>query len=392
MARAAGGAKRSMSSGYQPLFNVRFAHGFYNDRGGVCPDFAVVPTAACAALMASLGLLFRDQGTGFVVLADVARIDALVAWLKASTRGSGPGSNGQKGGCWSWLTFQLVSTNPNFVGITNLPITTNPLDQNLHVANLVTATDDGALSFGAGTPTGAEAFYPLTGASLAVAAPAGATASLCDLSGAPVASAAAQGGAGVRFDLTPVPAGFYTVAFATAAGKPFAAPKGAPAGYVYCPGQPGGFGLIDLLLAQPAKGVGNPAAFPVVLPAGMISPVSLTLSFAPRDTFWRYYIVSPSTRGVLSPDLAIAGAGADFTRSTEALPNGQQAVVFAAGTALPLQRISPYRFRLSGQRQAPSGGRDAILVDRLPAAASAPVWPALSGDALTGSSEIYVYV
>jgi hypothetical protein len=376
MARAAAPAKRSVSGGYLPLFNIAFAHGYYNDRGGVCPDFTVVPTSACANLMASLGLLFKDLGTGFAVLVEAAKVDALVAWLKANS--------------WSWLSFQIVSTNATFVGITNLPITTNTLDQNLHVSNLATATVNKVLTFGGGKPTGADAFFPLTGASLAVAAPAGSTVSLCDLSGAPVASATAQGGAGVAFNLTPFPAGYYTVAFASAAGKPIAAPKGAPAGYVYTPGETGGFGVIDLLLAQPAKGIGAPSAFPVVLPAGMLSPVSLTLSFAPRDTFWRYYIVSPSTRGVLAPDLAITGPDADFTRSSEPLPNGEQAVVFASGTALTLQRRSTYRFSLSGQRQAPNGGRDGIAVSRLPTAPASPVWP--SGDPLTGSSEIYVYV
>lgn len=383
--RATGNAKRTISAGYLPLFNVRFAHGYYNDRGGVCPDFAVVPTPACAKLMASLGLLFRDQGIGFVVLVDAARVDALVAWLKSGTRDSGPGA-----GCWAWLTFQLVSTNANFVGITNLPITTNTLDQNLHVTNLLTTTSHGTRRFGEGLPVGAESFFPLTGSSLTVAAPNGTTASLYDISGVSVTDGVAT--SGNAFDLTPLPAGFYSVAFANAAGKPVAAPKGSPTGYVYSPGQPGGFGLIDLVLAQPLKGVGKPAAFPVNMVKGTISPVPLTLSFAPRDTYWRYYIVSPSTRGKLSPDLVIEGQGSVFTRSSEALPNGDEAVVFAASTALPLHRISPYHFKLTGQRHAPSGGRDSVRVARLPAAAAAPVWPGPSADGLTGSSEIYVYV
>lgn len=380
MARSATSAKRSVSGGYLPLLTVDFAHGYYNDRGGACPDFAVVPTAGCASLMASLGLLFKDLGTGFAVLVEATKVGALAAWLKADA-----------GRRWTWLSFRLVSTNVNFVGLTNLPITTNTLDQNLHVSNLITASANGAPSFGSGAPTGGESFFPLTGASLAVAAPAGATATLCDLSGAPIASAVAQGAAGVAFNLTPFPAGYYTVAFTNNAAKPIAAPKGAPGGYLYTPGQPG-FGLIDLLLAQPAKGVGNPSAFPVLLPAGMISPVTLTLSFAARDTFWRYYIVSPSTRGKLSADLAITGPDADFTRSSEALPNGDQAVVFSSGTALTLQRLSTHRFSLSGQRQAPNGGRDGIAVNPLPTAPPAPVWPAASGDPLTGASEIYVYV
>ena len=53
---------------YKPLFSVTFRHNYYNRNEGLCPDFAVTPTPSSAALMASLGLLFRDDGTGFSVL------------------------------------------------------------------------------------------------------------------------------------------------------------------------------------------------------------------------------------------------------------------------------------------------------------------------------------
>ena len=61
-------------------------------------------------------------------------------------------------------------------------------------------------------------------------------------------------------------------------------------------------------------------------------------------------------------------------------------------SALQLRQSSPYRFKLSGQRQSAGGGRDAISIERLPTAAPAPVWPADGTDLLAGRSEIYVYV
>ena len=94
----------------------------------------------------------------------------------------------------------------------------------------------------------------------------------------------------------------------------------------------------------------------------------------------------------LSDDLAISGTGTSFSKSTEQLPNGDQAVLFTAGTALPLSQVSSYKFALSGQRQGTNGSRDDIAVAWLPSAPPTPVWPAPSGEALAGSSEIYVYV
>ena len=122
-----------------------------------------------------------------------------------------------------------------------------------------------------------------------------------------------------------------------------------------------------------------------------IQSVVLTLPFQARETYWNYYICSHDRAGGFSPGLKISGTGTTFAKSTEQLPNGDSAVLFAAADALPLRQLSPYRFQLSGKRQGSNGGRDSIALPWLPAAAASPVWPA-TGEPLAGRSEIYVYV
>ena len=137
---------------------------------------------------------------------------------------------------------------------------------------------------------------------------------------------------------------------------------------------------------MPPPRPGAPASSPAV--AG----VDLVLPFQPRETYWNYYICSQDRAAKFAPGLQISGAGTTFAKSTEQLPNGDSAVLFAAKTPLPLQQVSQYRFQLSGQRHGANGSRDAVSIAWLPAAPAWPVWPAPSGDPLAGSSEIYVYV
>jgi hypothetical protein len=383
-------ALRSVRGSYATLFSVAFHHDYYNANGGACSALAVVPTPACAQTMRSLGMIFKDQGSGFAVLIEQAKIGALIAWLAARAT--------PERGCWAWLSFQLSASNPAFLGITGLPIATNMVTQKLHLSNLQTVMPGTTILLGDSDGIGAASLYPVTGAGLTVSVSEGRGAVLTDLSGAPVSARASAAPGQMTFDLGSLPDGFYRLSRTGADGAPVASSDVAPS-YVYSPSLPLALGQLDLLLAQPQAGVGDPSAFPVTALAltasagpPAVNGVSLTLPFRARDTYWRYYIVSQGTRGALAPDLAIAGNGATFVKSTEALPNGDQAVVFTAGTALPLQQVSQYRFSLSGQRQAASGGRDSISVAVLPTPAAAPVWPGPAGEALTGSSEIYVYV
>jgi hypothetical protein len=391
-ATATGGA----GNGYLSLFQVRIEHGYYNESGGACPDFQVVPTPDCARLMARLGMVFKDFGTGFSVLVAEARAAAMIDYVR-SRYSAGPDGEGY----WTWLTFLLVPTNPGFVGITGLPITTSPTAQNLHLDNRATVDGNQGLVLSGTTGPGPQTLYPVTGPTLSVPTPHGRSASITDLSGAPVQAAATSNADVATFNLKNLPYGFYTVALTARTGKPIAA-GGFAGTRLYVPAQPLSLAVLDLLLTRPTAGAGDPEAFPIPPmsspPASgaapdpaALQPVSLTLPFQPRGTYWLYYVVWQG-RGALGADLAIGGTGTSFAKSNETLPNGDRAMLFTAAAPLPLQQRSSYRFSLSGHRQGADGSRDEIQVPWLPSAPAAPVWPAASGDPLSGNSEIYVYV
>ena len=381
-------------TGYITLFDVRFEHGYYNASGGECRDFRVVPTPDCAKLMSPLGMIFKDHGTGFSVLVTQARAEAMIAWVR-SHYVAGP----QGKGYWAWLSFLMVPTNPGFVGITSLPITTNPMVQNLHFDNRAASAVGGRMTLEGSADS---ALYPVVGANWSVPTPAGRKAALTDLSGAPVAARTSVSDDTTVFDLSGLPYGWYSVALTSKTGKPVAA-KGVAATRLYVSQSPLSLAVLDLLLTQPQAGAGEPAAYPIPPMAAppakapaptpaAIQPVALTIAFQPRETYWRYYIVAQG-RGRFADDLAISGGAVTFTKSATALPNGDQAVMFAAGAALPLRQRAPQRFALSGHREGANGSRDAISIARLPTAPATPVWPlASSQDALSGSSEIFVYV
>ena len=385
--RAAGalaGSKPSspgLANAYASLFEVSFAHGYYNASGGACPDFKTIPTPDCARLMRTLGMVFKDRGTGFSVAIDKAAAPRAASYLAGRSNGA-PGSP-----AWSWLSFLLVPTNPAFIGLTNLPIGVNPLAQNLHLSNLEAKTVGGVLTVGGAGGIGASSLYPVRGPGVQVPTPKGATAGLTDLSGAAVLCPSRQGPGATLFQIDRLPYGFYNVVLSRGGAAPQPASS-----FVYVPGQPQSLCLLDLVLARPSTSVGTAAAFPLRLPAGTVQPTQFVVQFAARETFWRYYVVSQGRPGAFTPALAITGPGARFAKSDQNLPNGDRAVVFTADTALPLRQSSPYAFKLSGQRQGSNGARDDIAVARLPTAPAAPVWPDPAGDPTSGASEIYVYV
>jgi hypothetical protein len=375
MARSPG-SSRTASARYLTLFTVSVSHDFYNDREGRCPDLRVHPTPDCAALMTSLGLLFRDLGTGFAILVAEAKAEALAGYVAA------------RGAASVWLSFLLVPGNPQFVPITALPIDTDLRTSNLHLTNLRVDQVKSGLSL-AGTGPDATDLLPISSSRLVAPTTAGRTAQLVDLSEAPVSAPASTTSGATTFDLSAFPYGLYSVRYSGASGRPATAPRGAPApDRLYVPTSPPSLALLDLLLARP-RGAGAPAAaFP--LSGNSIRPVSLAIAFSARETVWRYFVVAQGRPGAFSDDLAISGEAASFARSGARLPNGEQAALFTASEPLPLRQRSPYRFQLSGHRRNGSGARNEIEIARLPTAPSAPVWP--SGDPLQGESEIYVYV
>ncbi len=385
------------SAGTATLFQVSFRHGYYNALDGRCPDFSVVPTPDCAALMGRLGLGFRDTGTGFLVQVPAARLPALAGYL-ASRFGDGP--DGQ--GYWTRLSFQLVLRNPAFFDVTALPLDTTPVGGNFHADNLAvhkhkSVTGQGTQFIFGGQGGAAPAIYPLTGPSLAIPVSKAASVSVCDLSGAAVATATVPAGT-ATVSLCGRAYGLYTISVSPASAY------AGPAAVLYVPGRPVAAGLLELLLAQPTPGTGQRAAFPIgPLPFPPTAPqppatvpsrtVPLVLEFEARRTTWQYYVVSQDGRGAFGDDLSITGEGATFQRSPEpvTLPDGQSAVLFASSSPLPLRQHSPYKLRLRGQRRGPAGSRDPVAVDRLPVAPAFPVWPS-EGDPSSGRSEIFVYV
>jgi hypothetical protein len=371
------------ATGVITLFCVQICHSYYNLANDRCPDFAVVPTPDGAALMARLGISFQDKGDGFIVYCAPSRLPAIASHLAAMADGKTQGG---------WLSFFLLLKNPAFVGITALPLDTNPTQQNLYASNLdVAKTKGGELVFGSRTGVDTTALLPVSGPAIALQTTADAVVSIADILGQTVASATAPANSPTTLSLAASPFGRYTIS-----ADPATAYAG-PSEVAYVPTRPLTSGLIDLLLAQPPNQTGDGAAFPIAMALNQpptTQTVSLVLSFTARATTWQYYVVSQSGRGSFGQDLSISGTATTFVQAAKpvALPNGEEAVLFSSAQPLPLRQHAPTRFKLSGQRHGPGGSRDEISIDRLPSAPAAPVWPASTGDALSGASEIFVHV
>ena len=69
---------------YERLLQVSLENSYNNGSANRCPDFSIRPTSSSATLMASLGLLFRQEETGFSVLYDERRRASLEQYLRRS--------------------------------------------------------------------------------------------------------------------------------------------------------------------------------------------------------------------------------------------------------------------------------------------------------------------
>lgn len=290
------------------------------------------------------------------------------------------------------LSFLLQTANPDFVGITALPIDTCPARQTIHVSNLVTFDDGSGRRFGTTAALDAQVLLPVTGANVTFATEAAGTVSALDLFGTAVAACTVAANGTGSLSLAGQPYGTYSLA-----GQPAEACGGEKT-FAFMPQAARALGLIDLVLAQPAGSVAPAAACPVVIDGGQIAihTAELALVFAARPTVWTYYIVSQG-QGRFSPDLTISGTDVDrqvpmaFTKSEQTLPNGDAAVMFQAESAVAMRANPTARYSLSGQRSGTTGHNSQIIIARLPNAPSAPVWP-LHGRSGSGISEIFVYI
>ena len=386
---------------YTRLFSVTIKHNYYTLEKGLCPDFSVVPTPTTATLMASLDLLLKDERTGFSVFYTSDSLPKIVSYLRREEQEAG-----STPGFWSRLTFLLELGNPEFIGITALPIDTKSSKANLYGCNMQAHLEDGAALLPPGQYMDGHSLHPVVGSETTVNLPRTACrVTVADISGATVIPQpgakpvriyrAPNGAKSARLDFSSLPYDLYTVVV-TLRGRRKTEVR-YPRLYV-----PSGdsMALLDMLFTQPTR-ESDGGIYPIPpLFDGAPPPdprrcgnVAYRLPFDARATYWRYYVVSDVPGGSLS-DLSIRGAGARFEQDPTPvpLPDGSSAIKFTSDTMLPLRQKSPQRFQLRGLRRDPGGHENVIALSRLPVAPAAPVWPALHHPDTTGTSEMYVYV
>jgi len=385
------------------LFSVSITHTYYTLEDGRCADFQVAATPDTAALMASLGLLLRNEKAGFSIFYDPDNVSRLVTYLRQHAED--PDGNS---GFWSRLTFLLMLVNPRFVGITALPIQLRQSDLNLYGSNTQAHWRDETAVLSETRFMDADSLYPVVGNDVALTLPHDTgRVWVTDISGATVIPPPG-GDAVVIFDtgdsptapkqatlhMSSLPYGLYTIRIETAARKPIPS-MDYPRTVLFVPAGAETMVLLDMLFTQPTPG--SPGIYPIApMFEGPPDPalcggVHYQLPFDARSTVWQYYVVS-QVPGTWLGDLAIAGPGAGFVQDPNpvTLPDGSLARLFRSDAVLPMRQKSPQHFHLSGRRHDAKGQDDAIAVSRLPVAPASPVWPAQSST--TGTSEMFVYV
>jgi hypothetical protein len=400
-----------LSNRYQRLFSVIFTHNYYTQNQGLCADFDVVPTEATSQLMASLGLILRNEGTGFSVLYQPANLDDLIGYLRREAQ-----NPEVQTGFWTRMTFLLLLNNPAFVGVTALPIQTKQSVVNLFGCNLQAHSDKSEASPGPvvamlaqGRYMGGDALRDVvSGEVTLVVPPATHRVIVTDLSGKTVLpspgaddvtlfdGATPASPKRVWLDFTSLPNDYYTISLEAVDGEPI---ENAiyPREVLYVPSGGDSMVLLDFLFTQPEPDSGGIYPIPPLFHAdprpAEFDRLTYRLAFDARETYWQYYVVS-QIPGSRLRDVEISGPGAEFEAEPDPvrLPDGSLATLFTTGTPLPLREKSAQRFRLEGLRRDASGHENAISVARLPVAPAAPVWPGPVGESATGTSEMFVYV
>lgn len=393
-------ASRTDSGVYTRLFSVTVTHSYYTQDKGLCPDFRVFPSPSSAKAMRALGLLLRNEGTGFSVLIRPDALPNLLNYIRYNAQ-----DPSGKSGFWSRLTFLMVAVNPLFVGITALPIDTKPTAVNFYCCNTQAHPQDAQAVLSQGEYVDGDALYPVVGTCIAVTVPPQTRfVTLTDISGAvvetwkvpvPEKKEATVWPLSVSLDLSDLGYDFYTIGLADENHKTVEA-SDYPQTVLYVPADPLTMGMLDILFTQPTPdSAGIYPLSPVFDPddTAQIADVAYVLPFDARPTYWQYYVVSQSAGGSLS-NLKIQGSGAKFRQQRQPvlLPDGSSATLFRALTTLPLRQKSAERFQLTGQRQDANGHTTEIMVSALPVAPSAPVWPGPPNKAATGTSEMFIYV
>lgn len=430
---------------YERLMQVSIYHSYYNAMDYLCPDFAVYPSPTTARLMQSLGLIFKDEGTGFSIFYNVKLQSELIEYLRRMQGNEPIGLQ--------VLSFALAVTDPEFVTYTRIPIRMNPLRRNFYFSNRWAHGPVNQCTLNQGeyvrriVKQGARKNYlRVIPSQYAVdVSKSVSEVEVFDISGKLVACAPrcvpkrlvqthnpatitckdvkefvsrhpdldcrrcpeckdiAEPGQPccycrdeVFFEFALLPQGRYTIVKKSTGLK---AGEDDQQDVLYTRSSPTPFCFVDLLFSKIENRVETEGdgVYPIPdlwadLPAhDLIRPVHYELRFESRKTIWKYLIV-PRGRPLEFYDLRIEaqrGPAAEFGPAIPVeLPNGQPAFCIESLEPLELQQRSRYHLQLKGRRG--ELGLDRVIIAHLPVTSIGQV--TLTDWSPQPYSEIYVYI
>jgi hypothetical protein len=354
----------ALSERYEPFLSIDIRHGFFNGQAGVTDEITVKPSARTLERLRLFGFLPHRRRGGLDLLwtaETLARANRSVAAMRR--RGGDPGIARLRAQLSQPLLFTVAVNNPRFGAFTEMPTNFRIGDPPLLLSNQrstpgadrqATLTVDWARRVGVASIV---ASGGMEGASGGASAPASS-----QMIG-PVHPLLAEEAALARSQPFAVLELYFTAASVSDEWD----------------GMP-----VDL-----CADIGDEACF---------KPVHYLLSFAPRQTCWRYFVAARS--GAVEPDglkvVTLTGEDAGFVRDTapHPLPDGRPAWCLVSRDPRPLFARSVAALSLVGST-ANARGRVRTLVERLPAPGPDSLVPrqaASGGDPPPAWSDIYVFV
>jgi hypothetical protein len=390
---------------FDRLMEVAFKNTFYNLTGALSPDFSVAPTRNTQKIMKSLGMLFRDWGTGFSVLYDTKRTAGLERYLRQHSVAI---IQNAEDGAATRLSFVLNVRNSNFYYFTDISYDFDVGSHCYYASNRTAHIVDGRIVLTEtefvpeGKPlqaVGGELDIPFKNATaievldvlgnVVQCYPRLIPVDLFDadpplgiiscqevnkyLKSYPDAVTAPQEICTINFFL--LPAGCYTIRYVGDFEPESTVIYRAEDGQALC--------FIDLFLTDPvAGGAGIYPVRDLDAKHPSINDIVYDLNFLARSTRWGYFIVPPAKNAQLH-DLHITGTngkGEPVTFSpAQQVSIGLDTTAYLSfsETNLQLQSNSEYVFKLSGRIQHAKGmtTRDSTLMPRLPVATPNRVAP-----------------
>lgn len=382
-------AQRGSSAYYQRLMQVTVRNTYY-PAPHESNDLRAAPTVTTAALMRSLGLLFRDEPAGFSILYDANREEELLGYLRRNA------TNGQY---WSRLSFQLQLVNPYFVNFSRIPTNLDPTEKNFYFSNELAHRRNTVVFLNKHRyVTSAETVKTVPVQFPVYVRPGVAEVRVLDIAGNVVLCQPRCVPAGLAeimvpstitcrdvknffaagsdkcrekwvcrstlyLDFSSLPEGLYVVQEVTRLNKVISERRVLfTATGQYC--------FVDLLFAEPEPDHGG--VYPVrdlSATSGTVVPVQYELSFKRRTTYWRYYVVLPQKREARGLRIATEPPDAWTFCGPYKVIVGQAtpAFMFVSESPLPLTRQPPARFILQSS--------DGTLMESMPVASVQQVLP-----------------